>query len=756
VSELPKVCPRCGEQYEASVAFCAKDGTRLIAGGSRDLVGSVIAERYRVTARLGEGGMGQVWLAEHVRMKRKSAIKVLRPALVGDLDALQRFTREAENASQISHPNVAQIYDFGETADGLVYLAMEFIDGEPLAAKLKREFALHPDVAADVIGQAADALGAAHAQGILHRDLKPDNIMLSRRGDGTFHVKLVDFGIARTMDPGESRVTRTGFAVGTPEYMSPEQIAGETLDARSDLYSLALVAFMTLTGKDAFPNAGSKESLIARLTSRPQTLQSAKDDVSWPEALQDVFDRALAPEPNERFVSVELFAAELGNAISAMTPSQTAALYRRALEARIMSVAAKTPHGGDVAIATPATPQHATPLPPESERRRVRAPSGEGPAIRPTGAASGAFPPVAAPSGEGAAYTGSASTQRATVTVTDEAIATDAPSGARPNRTPLIAGGALVALALVAVLVMRGGKDDAGTVTTDGGAPSARTDSVVTPSVAAAPPPAESATVAPVAAPTTDRKKTDTLAIAASGKTAPVARGTRTADSVRATPAAPPPSVAPSGGLPSTFPEDAIRSAFAGAAPDYRAHTARAGNVRALLMTPTVLAWRARQGSAWKRSNPRADLGIPYDVVDPIEAWVGWQRTLTGRRPVVVIEVAPVDVAFPRFAPEDAPDLTKGDVSSVQLLRNGTPVAASDMDRIPAVVNEDGVTQAGKTVANQVVFAVPADAFGGDGGAAGSLELSVTTNGKRTRIKLDNGLVRRIADEFAPWREAKK
>ncbi len=339
-----KVCPQCGEEFDSSVAFCAKDGTGLVSPAAQaDLVGHVIGGRYRVVSHLGEGGMGQVYLAEHVRMKRKSAIKIMRPALVGDAEALQRFTREAENASKISHPNVASIFDFGETDDGLVYLAMEFVDGEALAATLKREVALHPVVAADIIGQAADALQAAHDLGILHRDFKPDNLMLTKRADGTFVVKLVDFGIARMMEKGAQQVTRTGFAVGTPEFMSPEQLSGDVLDSRSDQYSLALVAFIALTGHDAFTNASSKESLIARLTSRPRRLDEVRSDLEWPNSLQDVFDKALAPDPVDRYASVSDFGVTLGNAVMEMTPTQTAEIYRHALGNRMLSVASRTP-----------------------------------------------------------------------------------------------------------------------------------------------------------------------------------------------------------------------------------------------------------------------------------------------------------------------------------------------------------------------------------------------------------------------------
>lgn len=752
---IPKVCPRCGDSYDASVAFCAKDGTRLIASGQRDLVGTVVAERYRVIERLGEGGMGQVWLAEHVRMKRKSAIKVLRPALVGDLDALQRFTREAENASQISHPNVAQIYDFGETAEGLVYLAMEYIDGEPLAAKLKREFALHPDVAADVIGQACDALVAAHAQGILHRDLKPDNIMLSRRADGTFLVKLVDFGIARTMDSSEQRVTRTGFAVGTPEYMSPEQIAGEPLDVRSDLYSLALVAFMTLTGKDAFPNGGSKESLIARLTSRPQTLQSAKEDVEWPAALQDVFDRALAPEPNDRYRTVDAFAAELGNAISAMTPTQTAALYRRALEARIVSVAMKTPHS-DVDMSTPATPQHATPLPPEAQRRRVGPPSGQGPAFLPSPVPESATAPLdsAAAPDEVAAPLDEAVTH---ATITVGASFDEPPAQPEPGRRGLLVGGVALTVALGAALLWSRRGADAPSVVQPAPAASVAPTSAAPDSVASV-----ATDSSPTATPS-DRARADSVRVVAAAVRDSIARARkRTADSTTkaaaatatATPTVAPPAAPTPGGLPAAFPEEAIRSAFAGSPPDYRARTLRAGNARVLLLSPIALAWRARQASAWKQANPRPDVGIPYDVVDPIEVWSGWKSTLRSRRPVVVIEVTPNDAAFPRYAPAEPLDLAKGDVASAQLLRNGSPVAALLPDRIPALINTDGVTAANRTVGNQFVFAVPADAFGGDGGVAGRLEIQLTAGGKRSKVRIDDALVRRIADEFAPWRGA--
>lgn len=353
-------CPRCGDQFEKDVAFCPNDGARLTAARSdSDLIGTIVADRYRITETIGGGGMGQVYKAEHIRMKRQCAIKVLRANLAGDPEATQRFQREAENASQLSHPNVAQIYDFGEH-EGLVYLAMEFIAGESLANMLSRQTAIHPDIAADIISQSAAALEAAHQRHVLHRDVKPDNIMLAKSADGTFQVKLVDFGIARAMTSNEQRVTRTGLVIGTPEFMSPEQIAGEELDPRSDLYALALVAFQCLTGKGAFPATSSKQNLIMRLTSRPRTLAEVRDDMTWPEALQGVFDHALAPDPAERYESIGIFAEELSAAISRMTPSETSILYRKALDQRVVNVASRTPHGDLRAISNPAAVPAAT------------------------------------------------------------------------------------------------------------------------------------------------------------------------------------------------------------------------------------------------------------------------------------------------------------------------------------------------------------------------------------------------------------
>ena len=313
-----KICPQCSAEYALDQRFCPLDGSTLkTQGGADDLVGSVVADRYYVLRKLGEGGMGQVYLAEHVRMGRKSALKVMRPKMVEDAEAISRFNREASNASRISHPNVAAIYDFGETTEGLIYLAMEFVEGEALTQLVERTGALPPLRAADIIRQTADALASAHDMGIVHRDLKPDNIMVAKNRDGSDCVKVVDFGIAKSNE-GSQKVTKTGLVVGTPEYMSPEQLAGDRLDGRSDTYSLGLVAFHVLTGHLPFPSESQQESMIMRLTDRPKRLADLRGDVAWPAALQAVMDRVLERDARLRYASAADFGREFARAVEAM------------------------------------------------------------------------------------------------------------------------------------------------------------------------------------------------------------------------------------------------------------------------------------------------------------------------------------------------------------------------------------------------------------------------------------------------------
>src|SRR5207247_339000 len=259
------------------------------------------------------GSRNGLALAAHVKVGRRSAIKVMNPSMVHDPDAVARFNREAANASRITHPNVCAIYDFGETPDGTIYLAMEFIEGEPLTDVLAREGALPAHRAGHIFLQVADALQAAHDLGIVHRDLKPDNIMISRGREGSDVVKVVDFGIAKAVGGDDSqKVTKTGLVVGTPEFMSPEQLSGDKLDGRSDLYSLALVLFKTLTGKLPFEATTVQETMIKRLTDEPVKLAAARPDLQFPTGLQETLDAALARSPVDRYQSAAKFAADAG------------------------------------------------------------------------------------------------------------------------------------------------------------------------------------------------------------------------------------------------------------------------------------------------------------------------------------------------------------------------------------------------------------------------------------------------------------
>jgi serine/threonine protein kinase len=307
---VPKICPHCGEEYETDARFCPKDGTALRPkGGSDALIGRVIADRYHVLKVIGEGGMGRIYLAEHVRMNRQCALKVMRPNLVHDADSAARFGREASNAARIIHPNVAAVFDYGET-EGLVYLVMEYVEGDPLGEILQRGGALAPARALAITKQVTDALNAAHELGIVHRDLKPDNIIVTRSKSGREVAKVVDFGIAKAIaESPDRRLTETGLVIGTPEFMSPEQLVGDPADARSDIYSLGCILYLMLVGHPAADAPTRDAMLKRRLNELPPHPSRAKNDL--PPELDAIVVRMLAISPADRYQS----AAELRAAL---------------------------------------------------------------------------------------------------------------------------------------------------------------------------------------------------------------------------------------------------------------------------------------------------------------------------------------------------------------------------------------------------------------------------------------------------------
>jgi eukaryotic-like serine/threonine-protein kinase len=316
---MPKVCPVCGTSYTDANIFCPADGSTLHAAESAsDLIGTVIADRYLVTDLLGAGGMGTVYLAQHVRLPQRAAIKVLRPEMVRDAGAVARFNREAANASRIEHERIARVFDFGETSDGTVYLAMEFVPGRTLKQIVAAGGALPPGRTALITKQVADALDAAHRLGIVHRDLKPDNVMVIEDEAVGDRCKVVDFGIAKAMGggAGEPGLTKTGFIVGTPEFMSPEQLFGSNIDHRSDVYALALVAYQCLTGALPFDTSTPERTMTARLTESPQTLAAVRPEIAWPPTMQAVFDQGLARDREGRHDSAGAFARALAAAVT--------------------------------------------------------------------------------------------------------------------------------------------------------------------------------------------------------------------------------------------------------------------------------------------------------------------------------------------------------------------------------------------------------------------------------------------------------
>ena len=276
-----------------------------------NLAGTSIAG-YRLLERVGEGGTAEVYRADHAA-RGTCAFKVLRERLRGDPIVVKRFLREAGYGSRVEHPGVVRTYDFGE-ANGLYYLALEWAKGEPLADFLHREAPLAPADAIALVRQLADALAAAHQAGIIHRDLKPENIMYDPDA-GT--VKLLDFGIARDAEqPLEERLTRTGFFVGTLQYVAPEALSGELVDGRADIYSLAKIAYYMLTGRHPHEGRSPRELFQELLSGKAIPLSKASADLRFSPALEAAVMKALARQPGDRQPTVTAFAEELEAALT--------------------------------------------------------------------------------------------------------------------------------------------------------------------------------------------------------------------------------------------------------------------------------------------------------------------------------------------------------------------------------------------------------------------------------------------------------
>ncbi len=305
-------------------------------GGEVDpRIGTLLAERYRIDALVGEGGMGKVYSAEHVLMRKRLAVKVLRRELTSVPEVVARFEREAMAAGNIEHPNVAGATDFGKLDDGAIFLVLEFVSGHSLRDEIARG-PLTVDRALHIARQIASALSAAHAQGIVHRDLKPENVMLVEKGGDPDFVKVLDFGIAK-VPLGDvpaagakqgNPITKAGMVFGTPEYMAPEQALGQTVDGRADLYALGVILFEMLSGVRPFSSQSSVGILGQQLSQPTPTFAERAPDSLVPPAVEQIARKLLARDAAERFES----ASELSRAIDALlAPIPGHGVYRYTL-----------------------------------------------------------------------------------------------------------------------------------------------------------------------------------------------------------------------------------------------------------------------------------------------------------------------------------------------------------------------------------------------------------------------------------------
>ena len=276
--------------------------------------GSVIDDRYRLETRLGAGGMGEVWRARHVHLDVPRVVKLIRRDLTSDLDAQERFSREARLATRVSHPNVAVLHDFATLADGRWYMAWELIEGRSLAGVIRENGPMAPATAVALAAQALDGLSAIHAAGIVHRDVSPDNVMITGTAE-RLRAKIIDLGIARdALLEGPAR-TQAGIFLGKLKYCSPEHLGtlheGESLDGRADLYSMGIVLYEMLTGLPPFEETTPQGLVVSHTTKAPRRLSEIAPHLPWSPELQQILLRALEKDRDRRFASAEEFAIAL-------------------------------------------------------------------------------------------------------------------------------------------------------------------------------------------------------------------------------------------------------------------------------------------------------------------------------------------------------------------------------------------------------------------------------------------------------------
>ncbi|AGC46347.1 serine/threonine protein kinase [Myxococcus stipitatus DSM 14675] len=309
------ICQRCEAQHDTWTGACPGcGGTELLTVTQRvdRMLGRTVAGRYRIVKKLGQGGMGSVYLAEQVGIGQQVAMKFLHSGLSLDLDVTRRFLNEAKSYARVGHPNAVNLHDFGQDEEGNLYISMEYVEGDDLKRLLANVGRLSAHEAGDIILQVADVLAYAHGRGVVHRDLKPENIMV-RQGLRGWHVKVLDFGIARIADSA-TRLTAQGAVAGTPRYMSPEQAQGQDVDSRADIYAVGVVLFELLTGVQPFDGTSVADIMQRQVNQPTPRLGDIAPELDIP-ALDAVIQKATAKKRVERYATMELFASDLSNAL---------------------------------------------------------------------------------------------------------------------------------------------------------------------------------------------------------------------------------------------------------------------------------------------------------------------------------------------------------------------------------------------------------------------------------------------------------
>src|SRR3954468_18086055 len=292
-----------------------------LEGDGHELIGMIIDGRYRLHATLGRGGMGLVYRAAHVGLRRQVAVKILHPSLAASPEGRNRFEREALAVGKIDHPNCVSVYDVGRLPDGALYLAMELLEGRALADVLEQEGQLAPGRALHILAGILRGLAHIHHAKLIHRDIKPENIFLIRHGQDEDFAKILDFGIAKPMsgktdlDDGV-KLTQAGMAFGTPIYMAPEQALGNPMDGRADLYAAAVLAYEMLCGVPPF-YSDDKLEVMSMHTARPvppMRQRMIKGGRPIPSSIERLIVRGLTKKPAERYASAEVYLAQVEQA----------------------------------------------------------------------------------------------------------------------------------------------------------------------------------------------------------------------------------------------------------------------------------------------------------------------------------------------------------------------------------------------------------------------------------------------------------